>query len=113
MPFIDFRDDLTALFRVMTRNGILRGADRENLARLLEDHERQLVSIVQRIVLEQLDRLSLTDDFREALKKGTADTASYLKRATPNPRLFLTHALELAMQEIEATSFSPVKPLPK
>jgi hypothetical protein len=112
MPSIDFGDDLTALFRVMTRSGVLRGADRENLVRLLVDNERQLVGIVERIVLEQLDRLGLVDDFQEALKKGTADTASYLKRATPNPRQFLIHVLELAMREMDATSV-PVKPLLK
>jgi hypothetical protein len=113
MPFIDFRDDLTDLFMVMTRNGVLREADQENLARLLEGNQQQLVSILQRIVLEQLDRLGLADDFQEALKKGTADTTSYLKRTTPNPRLFLIHALQLATQELNATSSVRVKPLPK
>ena len=106
MPAIDFRDDVTALLRAMRRNGVLREADREELARLLVDNEPQLVGTVQRIVLEQLDRLGLADDFQEALKKGSADTASYLKRTTPNPRLFLINAVEQAMQEMGPASVS-------
>jgi hypothetical protein len=102
MPAIDLREDLTSLLRAMTRNGVLREADREDLARLLEDHEKQLIGIVERIVLERLDRLGLADEFQEALKKGTADTTSYLKRTTPNPRLFLINALDEAMQEMIA-----------
>jgi hypothetical protein len=113
MPYIDFREDVKSLLGAMSRNGVLRQGDREKLARLLVDNERQLVRIVLRIVLEQLDRLGLADDFQDALKKGTADTASYLKRTTPNLRLFLIHALELAMQEMDATSAVPTKPLLK
>ena len=90
---------------------MLREADREELARLLVDNEPQLVGTVQRIVLEQLDRLGLADEFQEALKRGTADTTSYLKRTTPNPRLFLINALEQAMQEMGATFSIPVTPL--
>jgi hypothetical protein len=100
MPAIDFRDDVTALLRAMRRNGVLREADRDELARLLVDNEPQLVGVIQRIVLEQLDRLGLAEDFQETLKKGTADTTSYLKRTTPNPRLFLINAVEQAMQEM-------------
>ena len=111
MPARDFRDDVTSLLRAMRRNGVLREADRDNLARLLADNEKQLVAIVQRIVLEQLDRLGLADEFQEALKKGTADTTSYLKRTTPNPRQFLIHALEQAMQEMGAAFSVPVTPL--
>ena len=111
MPAIDFRDDLTSLLRAMTRNGVLREADREDLARLLQDNEKQLVGIVERIVLERLDGLGLADEFQEALKKGTADTTSYLKRTTPNPRLFLINALEQAMQEMNAAFSVPVRPL--
>jgi hypothetical protein len=106
MPAIDFREDLTSLLRTMTRNGMLREFDRENLARLLRDDEQQLVGILQRIVLERLSRLGLADGFREALKKGTADMSSYLKRTTRNPRLFLIHALEHAMQEMITASRS-------
>ena len=111
MPSIDFREDVESLLGAMSRNGVLRQADREKLARLLVDNEQQLVGTVQRIVLEQLDRLGLAEDFQEALKKGTADTASYLKRTTPNPRLFLINALEQAMQEMGAASAVPVTPL--
>jgi hypothetical protein len=110
VPAIDFRDDLTSLLRAMMRNGVLRESDRENLARLLGDNEKQLVGILQRIVLERLDQLGLADEFQEALKKGTADTTSYLKRTTPNPRLFLINALDEAMQEISAAFSVPVKP---
>jgi hypothetical protein len=111
MPAIDFRDDLTSLLRAMRRNGVLREADRENLSRLLEDNEKQVVAIVQRILLEQLDRLGLADEFQEALKKGTADTTSYLKRTSPNARLFLINALEQAMQEMGATFSVSATPL--
>ena len=111
MPSIDFREDVKSLLGAMSRNGVLRQADREKLARLLEDNERQLVAIVQRIVLEQLDRLGLAIDFQEALKKGTADTTSYLKRTTHNPRLFLINALEEAMHEMGASFSVPVAPL--
>jgi hypothetical protein len=113
MPFIDFRDDLTALFRIMMRNGVLMATDRENLARLLEDNERQLIGTVQIIVLKQLAGFGLADEFQEAVKKGTAGTASYLKRCTPNTRLFLIHALEQAMQEMAATPRVTVKPRQK
>ena len=102
MPAVDLRDDVTSLLRAMTSKGVLRESDRENLARLLEDNEKQLVGILQRIVLERLDQLGLADEFQEALKKGTADTTSYLKRTTPNPRLFLINALDEAMQEMIA-----------
>ena len=102
MPAVDLRDDVTSLLRVMTSKGVLRESDRQNLARLLGDNEKQLVGIVQRIVLERLDQLGLDDEFQEALKKGTADTTSYLKRTTPNPRLFLINALDQAMQEMIA-----------
>jgi hypothetical protein len=100
VPAVDLRDDVTSLLRTMTSKGVLRESDRENLARLLEERERPLVDTVQRIVLERLDQLGLADEFQEDLKKGTADTTSYLKRTTPNPRLFLINALEQAMQEM-------------
>jgi hypothetical protein len=103
MPAVDFREDVTSLLRAMSRNGVLREADRENLARFLEERERTLVDAVQRIVLEQLEPLGLVEEFEKALKKGTADTISYLKRTTPNPRLFLVNALEQALQEVSAT----------
>jgi hypothetical protein len=62
-------------------------------------------------VLEQLHRLGLAEEFQEALKKGTANTTSYLKRTTPNPRLFLINAVEQAMQEMGAAFSVPMTPL--
>jgi hypothetical protein len=105
MQEVDFRDDIMSILRVMSSNGVLRKADRDNLTRFLEEHELPLVDTVQRIVLEQLERLGLVAEFQEALKEGTSDTIAYLKQATPNPRLFLVNALDQALQEM-STPFS-------
>jgi hypothetical protein len=105
MQEVDFRDDVICILRVMSRDGVLRKADRDNLTRLLQEHELPLVDTVQRIVLEQLERLGLVAEFQDALKKGTSDTISYLKQATPNPRLFLVNALDQALHEM-STPFS-------
>jgi hypothetical protein len=103
MPAIDFRDYVKSLLTAMTRPGVLREADRENLVQLLEEHEKQLVAIVQRIILEWLERLSLAGDFKKALKKGSADMNFYLAIMTPDPRLFFFNAVTRALTEIIAT----------
>jgi len=105
MHNLDLRDDVASVLRSMSRNGVLRKADRDNLTRLLEAHELPLVETVQRILLGQLERLGLVAEFQDALKNGTSDTISYLKQATPNPRLFLVNALDQALQEM-STPFS-------
>jgi hypothetical protein len=102
MHAIDFRDDVTSVLRIMSRNGVLRKADRDNLTRLLGAHELPLVDTVQRILLQQLEGLGLVEEFQEALKEGTSGTISYLKRTTPNFRMFLVNALEQALQEMSA-----------
>ena len=102
MPALDFRDDVRSLLTAMTRPGVLREADRENLLQILREQENRLVANVQRIILEWLERLGSAGDFKAALKKGTADTASYLATATPNRRLFLLNAVTQAMNEIIA-----------
>ena len=103
MPTRNSQDYIKSLLRAMTRPGLLREADRENLIQLLEEHEKQLVAIVQRIILEWLERLALAGDFKAALKDGSADVTVYLAMTTPNPRLFLINAVTRALTEVIAT----------
>ena len=111
MPARNFQDYVKSVLSAMTRPGVLREADRENLIQLLEEHEQQLVAIVQRIILEWLERLALAGDFKAALRDGNTDLSLYLAMMTPNPRLFLIDAVTLASSEVIATR--PPQPRPQ
>ena len=97
-----FGNTVGTMLRAMSRKGVLREPERENLLQLLEEYPDEFVGLVERLILREVDRVGQAEPFRILLNRDSEAALSELKIAFPKYRQILVKIVNEAMRKIIA-----------
>ena len=97
-----FGNTVRGMLRAMSRKGVLRETERENLLQVLEQHPDEFVGLVERLILREVDRIGQGEPFKTLLKRNSEAAVSQLKNLFPNYRQILVNIVNEAMRKITA-----------
>ena len=67
---------------------------------MINDYSERLEDVMNREILDELDRRGKVSEFNQLLDDDNADPSQYLERIIPNCQDFMQQALKTAMREV-------------
>jgi hypothetical protein len=91
------------MLRAMSRQGVMRQAERESLLKVMRDCPDELSPLVESIILRETDRLGQGQAVRKLLASGSNEAVLlFLKALFPNYRRILVDVVNEAIRKIVA-----------
>jgi hypothetical protein len=98
-----FRNTVRAMLRAMSRKGVMREAERENLLQVMRECPDELFPLVERLILRETDRLGQGQALRKLLTSDSNEAVLvFLKTLFPNYRMLLVEVVNEAIRKIVA-----------
>jgi hypothetical protein len=93
------------MLRAMTRKGVMREAERENLLQVMQEYPDELFPLVERLILRETDRVGQGQAFRKLLTSDSNEAAVVLlKTLFPHYPMILVEVVNEAIRKIIADS---------
>jgi hypothetical protein len=79
---------------------IPRDLDSDVAQEMINDYASRLEDVINREILDELERRDKVDEFNRILEDDTADPGDYLQRTIPDYPSFMQKSIKVAMREI-------------
>jgi hypothetical protein len=97
-----FRNTVRAMLRAMSREDVMRQAERRTLLQVLREYPDELFPLVERLILRESDRLGQGQAVRKLLTSDSNQGVVLLKALFPNYRMILVNVVNEAIRKIVA-----------